>query len=42
MDVGSHCVDLLRYLFGEVVSVSALVDTLAFNYAVDDTATMLL
>ena len=42
MDVGSHCVDLLRYLFGDVLSVNALVNTLAFQYEVDDTATMLL
>ena len=42
MDVGSHCVDLLRYLFGDVLSVNALVSTLAFQYEVDDTATMLL
>lgn len=42
MDVGSHCVDLLRYFFGDVLSVNALVDTLAFQYEVDDTATMLL
>jgi predicted dehydrogenase len=42
MDCGSHAVDLLRYLVGEVTQVSALVDTLAFDYAVDDTATMLL
>ena len=42
MDCGSHCVDLLRYLVGEITQVSALVDTLAFDYAVDDTATMLL
>ena len=42
MDCGSHCVDLLRYLIGEVTQVTALVDTLAFSYPVDDTATMLL
>ena len=42
MDCGSHCVDLLRYLIGEVTQVSALVDTIAFSYPVDDTATMLL
>ena len=42
MDCGSHCVDLLRYLVGEVTQVSALVDTNAFSYPVDDTATMLL
>ena len=42
MDCGSHAVDLLRYLVGEVTQVSALVDTLVFDYGVDDTATMLL
>ena len=42
LDCGSHCVDLLRYLVGEVTQVSALVDTIAFTYPVDDTATMLL
>jgi predicted dehydrogenase len=42
MDCGSHCVDLIRYLVGEVTQVSALVDTNAFSYSVDDTATMLL
>lgn len=42
MDCGSHCVDLLRYLLGEVTQVSALVDTLVFSYQVDDTATLLL
>jgi 1,5-anhydro-D-fructose reductase (1,5-anhydro-D-mannitol-forming) len=42
MDCGSHCVDLLRYLLGDVTRVSALVSTIAFDYAVDDTATMLL
>ncbi len=42
MDCGSHCVDLLRFLVGEPHAVSAFVDTLAFSYPVDDTATMLL
>ena len=42
MDTGSHCVDLVRYLVGEVTQVSALVNTLAFGYPVDDTATLLL
>ena len=42
MDCGSHCVDLIRYMVGEVTQVSAMVDTLAFDYPVDDTATMLL
>ena len=32
----------LRYLVGEVTVVSALVSTIAFDYDVDDTATMLL
>jgi predicted dehydrogenase len=42
MDNASHCVDLLRYFFGEIISVSALVDTLAARYPVEDTATSLL
>jgi predicted dehydrogenase len=42
MDNASHCVDLLRFLFGDVVAVSAFVDTLAARYAVEDTATSLL
>lgn len=42
MDCGSHCVDLLRFLVGDVSQVGAYVDTLAFSYPVDDTATMLL
>ena len=42
MDVGVHCIDTLRFILGEVESVSALVDTLAFDYAVEDTATLLL
>jgi predicted dehydrogenase len=42
MDLGVHCIDILRYVLGEVEGVSALVDTLAFDYVVDDTATLLL
>lgn len=42
MDVGVHCIDTLRFILGEVEAVTALVDTLAFNYPVDDTATVLL
>ena len=42
IDTGSHCVDLLRYLIGDVKRVSAMVSTNVFEYAVDDTATMLL
>jgi len=42
MDNASHCVDLLRFLFGEIVAASAFVDTLAARYDVEDTATSLL
>lgn len=42
MDLGSHGVDLLRFLFGEIVAVSAFVDTLVEDYAVEDTASSLL
>ncbi len=42
MDVGVHCIDTLRFILGEVEAVTALVDTLAFDYPVDDTATLLL
>ena len=42
MDNASHCVDLLRFLFGEIVAASAFVDTLAARYAVEDTATSIL
>jgi len=42
MDVGVHCIDTLRFILGEVEAVAALVDTLAYDYAVDDTATLLL
>jgi predicted dehydrogenase len=42
IDNASHCVDLLRFLFGEIVVVSAFVDTLAASYPVEDTATSIL
>jgi len=42
MDVGVHCIDTLRFILGDVESVTALVDTIAFDYPVEDTATMLL
>lgn len=42
MDVGVHCIDTLRFVLGEVKSVTALVGTLVFDYPVDDTATLLL
>lgn len=42
MDVGVHCIDTLRFVLGEVRAVTAFVDTLAFDYPVDDTVTLLL
>jgi len=42
MDVGVHCIDTLRFILGEVEAVTAFVDTLAFDYPVDDTATLML
>lgn len=42
MDLGVHCIDLVRYLCGPVVEVAAMVDTLAADSAVEDTATLLL
>ena len=42
MDLGSHGVDLLRFLFGKIVAVTAFVDTLVEDYAVEDTASSLL
>jgi len=42
MDMGIHCIDLLRMLLGEVEEVSALTDTLVFNYAVEDTSVVTL
>lgn len=42
MDLGVHCIDLVRYLCGPVRQVTALVDTLAADSAVEDTATLLL
>ena len=42
MDLGIHCIDLMRYLCGPVESVAALVDTLVDDSPVEDTATLLL
>lgn len=42
MDLGVHCIDLLRYLCGPVRSVTALVDTLVDDSPVADTSTLLL
>ncbi|MCX6049427.1 MAG: Gfo/Idh/MocA family oxidoreductase [Chloroflexi bacterium] len=42
MDLGIHCIDLVRYLGGPIVEVCALVDTLIAPSPVEDTATLLL
>jgi 1,5-anhydro-D-fructose reductase (1,5-anhydro-D-mannitol-forming) len=42
MDLGVHCIDLMRFLCGPVTEVTALVDTLAADSPVEDTATLLL
>jgi predicted dehydrogenase len=42
MDMGIHCVDLLRWWMGDVQSVSAMTATLANEYEVEDTALVLL
>ena len=42
MDVGSHCLDLLCFLLGEVESVAAIQDTITFGYEVEDTLHALL
>lgn len=42
IDLASHCVDLVRYLLGEVDEVIALTDTLAGASDVEDTASVLL
>ena len=42
MDLGSHGVDLLRFFFGKIVAVTAFVDTVVEDYAVEDTASSLL
>ena len=41
-DVGSHAVDTLRFLMGEVKSVQGFTDTSHFDYEVEDTAIGLL
>ena len=42
MDLGIHCIDLLRFLCGPAESVAALVETLVDRSPVADTATLLL
>lgn len=41
-DLATHCIDLLRWMLGEVASVSAQADTITFGYPVDDIATIML
>ena len=41
-DLGTHGVDLMRFLVGEIVAVAAFVDTLVESYDVEDTASALL
>jgi predicted dehydrogenase len=40
-DMAVHCVDLLRFLFGEMHEVSAFLATLAATYPVEDTSSAL-
>jgi len=42
IDMGTHCLDLLEMLIGRVKRVCAFMRTLAFDYPVEDTATVLL
>lgn len=43
MDMGVHCIDLIRYVTGQNVSqVAAMHDTLSFNYEVEDSSTLLM
>ncbi|MFQ6094427.1 MAG: Gfo/Idh/MocA family protein, partial [bacterium] len=42
MDVGSHRLDLLIHLLGDVEKVGAFVDTLHCNYAVEDSAALVM
>ena len=43
MDMGVHCIDLIRYVTGQdVKQVAAMHDTLTFNYEVEDSSTVLM
>ncbi len=42
MDVGSHCIDLLSFLLGEVKKVSGTVANAIFDYPVEDTSLLTL
>lgn len=40
-DLGTHMIDLLRYLGGEIISINGKVDNIIYNGSVDDFATAL-
>ena len=43
MDMGVHCIDLIRYVTGqEVAQVAAMHDTLSFSYDVEDSSVVLM
>ena len=42
MDLGTHAVDLIRYLAGDVRTVTGIFSTLLNDYEVDETATLLM
>ncbi|MCD6318155.1 Gfo/Idh/MocA family oxidoreductase [Candidatus Aerophobetes bacterium] len=42
MDVGSHCIDLLCFLVGDVTEVMARAENVIFNYPVEDISTLIL
>jgi predicted dehydrogenase len=42
MDLGTHCLDLLEWFVGPVDRLTALVETVTFDYEVEDSATVLL
>ena len=42
MDLGTHAVDLIRFLAGEVCKVSGMFSTLVRDYEVDETASVLM
>lgn len=42
MDMGIHCIDLLRYWLGDVKEIMAMTDTLTNDYDVEDTACVIM
>lgn len=42
LDMGSHCIDLLEFLFGPVVEVCGFVESLVHEYEVEDSSCALL